>query len=435
MQTVTGTYDVFGDELEKMVFLESSARSFFRSLGFEELRTPVIEYQEVFVKTLGELSDIVMHQMYSFEDKDGKAVVLRPEGTAPAVRFYVERLCHQRPRSKVFYIGPMFRRERPQRGRQRQFHQIGCEMFGFGQPEADAYLIYVGSLFLRSVGVEHTILLNSVGCPTCRPRYSDEIRRHLKDVELCPDCLRRRERNPLRVLDCKVDASKLEEIPLITDFWCDDCRSKFEQVSSHLSNLSVSFTHDPRLVRGLDYYTGVVFEFYHPSDQKNAMLAGGRYDFLVEFMGGKPTPSCGFAMGVERVVRFTQDHRESGRNGVFIAYTQEARDFAFSIFKMLSDARLVGPETHSSDVVPDGVGGGVRLLAELSESIRRRLDINLEPQRGLRSQMRHADRENYRFVLIVGREEVEKEGVSVRDLEGGDQHMVFLRDFRKFLGI
>lgn len=438
MNVVTGTYDVFGRDIKKMIFLENSARDFFQKLGFEEVRTPIIEYSDVFVKSLGDVSDVVMHQMYSFEDKDGSNIVLRPEGTAPAVRFYISKLQHSKPRSKIFYIGPMFRRERPQRGRQRQFHQIGCEIFGFYSPEADAYLIYVASSFLRSIDVKHIVMLNSVGCPKCRPRYTEEIRRYVEGKELCPDCLRRKEKNPLRILDCKLDAEKLADVPKISEYWCEDCRTSFEDVTRYLSRLSVDFRHEPRLVRGLDYYTGVVFEFYHPSDLKNAVLAGGRYDFLVEFMGGRSTPACGFAMGVERICALLPEPAEgSNRSGIFISYTQDVKEYALLLFKALTDMKnqastyLKYPKESKGDDDEQTRSYNEKLASLLDEITKGKLDVNLDPKRSLKSQLRHADSEGYKFVLIIGKDEMSRGSISVRLLESSEQFEISLEDLMR----
>lgn len=424
MQTIKGTYDAFGDNLKKIIFLENSARSFFSSFDFQEVRTPIIEYQEVFIKSLGDVSDIVMHQLYSFKDKDDSLVVLRPEGTAPAVRFYIKNLQYSEPRAKVFYIGPMFRREKPQKGRYRQFHQIGCEMFGFDSPESDAYLIYLASKFLDSLNIEYIISINSVGCRVCRPKYSEKIRQYTENKDLCPDCIRRRKENPLRILDCKIDSEKLQDIPLINDFWCEKCREKFEQVCKYLSDFSLKFRHEPKLVRGLDYYTGLVFEFFHPSDQKSAILAGGRYDYLVEFMGGNPTPACGFAIGVERVSNYIQNLTQAQRQGVFISYLQDAKDFAFLVFKTMNEIRNK-PIGNQFKIQP--------YYREFINSIRDRIDINLEPFKGFKAQLRYADGRLYKFVVILGKDEVTGEFLSVKNLDGSEQFKIPLKELISLL--
>ncbi|MCS7212773.1 MAG: histidine--tRNA ligase [Candidatus Calescibacterium sp.] len=424
MQNITGTSDIFGEALEKFVFVENTARDYFSSLGFEEIRTPIIEYQEVFTKSLGDVSDIVMHQMYSFEDKDGSQVVLRPEGTAPAVRFYIKNLQYSKPRSKIFYIGPMFRREKPQKGRYRQFHQIGCEIFGFGSGESDSYLIYIADSFLKKLGVESIALVNSIGCRVCRPRYIEQLREYTYSKDLCPDCVRRREKNPLRVLDCKIDAEKLNDAPAISDYWCEDCKYNFDKVCKYLSDFSVKFRHETKLVRGLDYYTGLVFEFYHKDDMKSAILAGGRYDFLVEFMGGKPTPACGFAMGIERLINFIQMPSRAPRGGVFIAYTEDTREFAFWLFRSMKESKDL---LRQKKVIDEKY---VRIVEEFTKG---RLEINLDPSRGLKSQFRQADSEGYKFIFIIGMEEVSGKFISVRDLEKSEQFQISLQDFRTFL--
>ena len=412
MPEVKGTHDLLGDDIKKINFLEGKAREFFLNLGFEEIRTPVIEYSHVFRKSLGDTSEVVMHEMYVFEDKDGSEIVLRPEGTAPVVRAYIEKIRGKSPRAKLFYIGPMFRRERPQKGRYRQFHQIGCEMLGFDSPESDAYLIFTLSKFLKSVKVPHTIKINSVGCPECRPKYTEEVRKFFsgKSNALCDDCKKRLERNPLRIIDCKKDREIItqwdKETPKITDFLCDLCDKNFDVVKRTLELLSVDFSEDPYIVRGLDYYTGVVFEFFHSSDEKNAIAAGGRYDNLVEVLGGPPTPAVGFAMGEERVAQFLETEHEK-REGLFIIYTEDGKEKAFSLFKEIVDAKSEGK-----------FGLPSRVLRNM------RIDISVEPQKSIKSQLRYADSRNFEFVFIIGKNEVEEGTITLRDLAKSEQFKI-----------
>ncbi len=426
IQRVSGTHDFFEDGAEKISFLESEARRYFSSLGFEEIRTPILEYSELFVKSLGVATDIVMHQMYCFEDKDGKEVVLRPEGTAPAVRLYISEFQVRKPRLKVFYIGPMFRREKPQRGRFRQFHQVGCEIFGSSSPESDAYLVFVLSNFLKLLGLSHIFEVNSVGCPTCRPEFSRVLYSFFSQKELCKDCNVRLKENPLRIFDCKVDETVVSQAPSMEKFWCGSCKEKFYKIVELLRGFEIPFSHNPRLVRGLDYYTGFVFEVFpyssEPEKKLNAVAAGGRYDLLVEFMGGESTPACGFAIGIERLSEFI-DFRRKHKRGVFIAYTDDAKEKAFDIFvKLVYKRRSEDSEKReSSGQIYDKVSN---VLYELGD----RIDISLEPHKSLKSQLRYADSYGFRYVFIIGKKEVLSQKITIRDLEENLQFEVSERE-------
>ncbi len=411
MQNVSGTRDLFSDELKKVRLIEQRARDFFTKLGFEEISTPVIEYADVFVKSLGETTDIVMHQMYSFLDKDGKEVVLRPEGTAPVVRFYIN-LQVERPKVKFFYVGPMFRRERPQKGRYRQFTQVGVEMFDYPSPQADSYLVFILSEFLKNLNIEHMIQVNSVGCPKCRPSYSEALRSYFSGKLLCGDCQRRIDRNPMRILDCKVDSEIVKNAPEITDFLCEGCKNHFLEFLSFSKNMLDEgiLSVNPRLVRGLDYYTGVVFEVFHRSGG-NAIAAGGRYDLLVQFMGGKPTPACGFAVGVERLSEFV-NLEKAKRTGVFITSMKETFGESFKLLKNILKMRS------------DGTIFEFKNKNEILGELMKRVDINLDLTKSLKSQLRFADSENFRFALIVGKRELLGGKVVVRDLELSKQEEV-----------
>lgn len=425
MPRVSGTRDIFGEEIRKINFLESKAREFFSKLGFEEIRTPILEYSEIFQKSLGEGSEIIMHQMYVFEDKDGKEVALRPEGTAPSVRFYIENLMNKKPRAKLLYIGPMFRRERPQRGRFRQFHQIGCEMFGFDSPESDFYLISVLSFFLKEVGVEHKIDINSVGCPICRPKYSQKLKEFFSNKPICTDCQVRLKINPLRILDCKKDIQIVKEAPDIREFLCEKCSSSLKNVVDNLKKYNIKFEENPKIVRGLEYYTGVVFEVFFPEDNL-AIAAGGRYDLLVESMGGNPTPALGFAIGTERLANILMKKikEEEKRDGVFICYTQEGKEKAFEFFtKIISDLKKF--ENIQKE-------GNEKILYELINEIKSgRIDISVEGQKSLKSQIRYADSQNFKFIIIFGKEEVMNNSFSLKKLESSEQIMISIKEFIK----
>ncbi|MDR1400750.1 MAG: histidine--tRNA ligase [Endomicrobium sp.] len=339
-----GTHDIFGTCAARMNLLEQKARDIFMRSGFEEIRTPIFEDASLFIRSVGEMTDIVEKEMYVFEDKKRRKLVLRPEGTAPIVRAFIEhRMDILRSIGKFFYAGEMFRYERPQAGRYRQFHQIGAEFFGVSSPVADVEIILLVCDLLRSVGIsEVKVRLNSLGCQKCRPVFKEELVKYLASEEgLCEDCLKRLKNNPLRVLDCKIDSHKFNYAPKMSCYLCNECRGDFDLLRSLLDVLKCDYNVDNKLVRGLDYYTKTVFEIYssnsaiiasvgrdckvktdteddiitHVSKYAHfncfscldvnhsvVLAAGGRYDNLVEELGGESTPAVGFALGSERVL-------------------------------------------------------------------------------------------------------------------------------------
>ncbi len=319
-----GTKDILPDEILTWQGIEKKARELFQAANYKEIRTPIFEATELFKRGVGDSTDIVNKEMYTFLS-GGKenSITLRPENTAGVVRSYIEHgLERLSPPVKLWYFGPMFRYERPQAGRQRQFHQIGLELFGVENPTADAEVIILASEFLKANGIDNlTVSLNSLGCLDCRKKYKDEIKNVLKPYlsSLCNDCKLRYEKNPLRMLDCKDENCKkifeLDEIKniILKDFICPDCKNHFEEVKKYLDSAGVEYIEDKMLVRGLDYYTRTVFEIKSNSlGSQNAVLGGGRYDGLVEMLGGKPAPAVGFALGVERLaelVKKTEDEK------------------------------------------------------------------------------------------------------------------------------
>mgnify|MGYP005848715583 CR=1 FL=1 len=384
MPTVTGTHDIINNE--EILYIYSKAEKFFSDNGFTRIETPILEYSEVFRRTLGETSDIVIKQMYEFDDKDGKRVVLRPEGTAPVVRAYIENGFNVKESlSKLYYIGPMFRRERPQKGRYRQFNQIGCEILGASEPIADAYLIFILSEFFRQLGIEHSIQINSIGCKKCRPTYT------IENVELCDDCKRRKVSNPLRILDCKEDRSK---IPLLANFLCEDCSQHYKSVKELLSTLKINFVENPYIVRGLDYYTKTVFEVF-AEDEEIAISAGGRYDDLVRIMGGKDTPALGFAIGVERILNLIKFPKPEQKR-IFIVYLPGCEGYALEVFSKLQ---------------------------------REGLPVEIVLRGGsLKSQMRFANSKKSNIVIITGEEEKQSKSVTLKNMETGEQKKLLLSE-------
>ncbi|MDR1942246.1 MAG: histidine--tRNA ligase [Endomicrobium sp.] len=333
-----GTRDIFARDAQDFSILERAASEIFRNRAFIEVRTPIFEDAGLFLRSIGQETDIVSKEMYLFEDKKGRKLALRPEGTAGIVRAFIEnRFDLSFPEGKFFYGGQMFRYERPQAGRYRQFNQIGAEYFGNASPAADAEMIITAFEILETAGIKDLkIHINSLGCQNCRPLFRSELIKYFSSkTDLCSDCVNRLEKNPLRLLDCKIDSSKFSGVPAMSAFWCPDCRENFETLKGLLSSCGLSFETDDKLVRGLDYYTKTVFEIRSGQD---TLAGGGRYDNLVKELGGQNTAAVGFAFGTERVISAA---RNSGslnsfaqKEKVFIAIADEElfkEAFAFSI--------------------------------------------------------------------------------------------------------
>jgi len=309
IKAIKGTRDILPQESVVWNRVEETAREILALYGFSEIRTPVFESTELFARGVGEDTDIVAKEMYTFDDRDSRSLTLRPEGTASVVRAYLEHQIHRDPQIwKVYYMGPMFRRERPQKGRFRQFHQLGAEVLGSDDPAIEAEVIELLQLFLDRIGVGETeLLVNSIGSSQCRARFSQKLQVALREREdaLCPDCRRRCRSNPLRVLDCKRDPCQpaIETLPSILECLDDPCRLHFDRFLGHLKRRDIRFRIVPRLVRGLDYYSRTTFEITSARlGAQNALVGGGRYDGLAEVLGGRPTHGFGFALGLERVI-------------------------------------------------------------------------------------------------------------------------------------
>ncbi|RUM88057.1 MAG: histidine--tRNA ligase [Thermovibrio sp.] len=397
-KAIRGVEDILPPESEKFEFVVETFKDVVKTAGFKEVILPIFEEVKLFTRSVGEATDIVQKEMYVFEDKGGRVIALRPEGTASAVRAYVEHGVYARePFTKWFYVGPMFRFERPQAGRKRQFFQAGCEVFGLNSPGADAELIKVAHDVLKKLKVDAELQINSIGCKKCRPSYRKALIEFLREkVEsLCPTCKERIERNPLRVLDCKEEGCQrvVEGAPKITDYLCEECSEHYEKVKEYLNLLGVPFKENPLLVRGLDYYTKTVFEFKSSKlGAQSTVLAGGRYDDLVEEIGGPETPALGFAMGIDRVTLLLEDG-EAERSGVFIVTR--------------------GEEAYRR---------GLEVLSFLRE---KGVRSEIDHRRGsFKSQMKAADRSGARYALIIGEEEVSEDFFSLRDLETGKQERI-----------
>ena len=406
-----GVQDILPPDVSLWQKAEMAAKEIFGLRGFEEIRPPLIEPTALFTRGIGETTDIVEKEMYTFPDRAGRSITLRPEGTASVVRAYVEHHLHALPPpQKFFYSGPMFRYERPQKGRFRQFHQLGVEAFGVASALLDAEVIAMLRIFLAELGLDSTRLeINSIGCEKCRPGYRDALRDFFSGrlEALCPDCKSRFERNPLRILDCKVErCGELRKgAPRMTDFLCEECRLHFGEVLSSLSLLNIPYVINPEMVRGLDYYTRTTFEVTSEHlGAQNAVAAGGRYDRLVEEFGGPPTPGIGFAIGMERLIALVK-----GKKGVTGAF----------------------PDVY---VAPIGEKA-TREAFLIAERLRAR---GLRTEAGydgssLRSQLRKADRLSARYVLILGDEELSSGKVQWKNLRDGSQGEAEIRGIEEFL--
>ncbi len=391
-----GTQDILPRESPRWQYVEGKFRDICRLYGYRELRTPTFEETELFTRSIGEHTDIVSKEMYTFLDRAERSMTLRPEGTAPVVRAYLQhKLYGEAPVNKVYYVSSIFRYERPQAGRYREHHQVGAEAIGSADPAVDAEVISLLMQYLTSLGLQGLDLkVNSVGCPECRPSYREALRESVAPYldELCENCRTRYDANPLRMLDCKVPICKelTAAVPSIVDHLCDDCSEHLRAVLGYLDLLGVNYTVDPRLVRGFDYYTKTAFEVLSAQlGSQNAVGGGGRYDGLVEEMGGDPTPGVGFGSGIERVL-----------------LTMEALGIEI-------------PVTTHPDVFVATLGdkpreAGVKLLSDL-----RKAGIAAETDysgKSLKAQMKAADREQARFVVIIGDDELSRGQIKVRNM-------------------
>lgn len=397
-KTLKGLQDILAPDIPVWQHIEAVARDIFRTYGYQEIRLPILESTEIFTRSIGETSDIVEKEMYTFQDRGGRSVTLRPEGTASFVRAYVEHHLYNNPApQKFYYMGPMFRYERPQAYRYRQFYQIGAEAMGIEDPNLDAEIISLLSAILRRIGLEGlNFEITSIGCKACRPGYREALKNYLRDKldGFCGDCRRRYDLNPLRILDCKVPEciSSRQGSPPVLDYLCAGCREHFDGLKYNLDLLKVPHTINPNLVRGLDYYTKTAFEVTSESlGSQKAVAAGGRYDGLVDEFGGPPTPGIGFALGMERIVPLIKGSVKTSE----------------------------GPDLF---ICPLGDEASVKALV-LAEQLRThgvRIEANLESS-SIRSQMRKADRIGARNVLVLGEDEIRKGEVVVKDMTTGTE--------------
>lgn len=406
-QAPKGTKDVLPEASFRWQAVERICREIAASAGYREIRTPVFEHTELFLRGVGDTTDIVQKEMYTFDDKAGRSITLRPEGTAGAVRALVEHSLYAGPLPiKMYYLSsPIFRYEAPQSGRYRQHHQFGCELFGAAEPTADAEVILLLLRVLSRAGLSNlAVSLNSIGCPVCRKDYHEALRGFLSERldALCKTCNDRFQRNPMRILDCKEESCQrlIEGAPVTIDHLCGDCKAHFEGVKEALSAGGVTYSIDPRVVRGLDYYTRTVFEVAMKTRSGSiAVCGGGRYDGLVEQLGGPSMPGFGFGMGVERLLM------------------------------LLADEEVVFPEPSLFDVYVAALGADARLPAfQLTQSLR---DAGVKAEmdhmsRSLKAQFKSADKLGAPWVMVVGGDELTRGMVKIRDMNSKEEKEVAL---------
>lgn len=398
---IKGTEDVLPKDSYRWQFVEDVMRRESKAYGFKEIRTPVFEHTELFQRGVGQTTDVVQKEMYTFDTKGGESVTLRPEGTAGAARAVLEHsLENDGLPIKASYFVSCYRYEKPQAGRLREFHQFGVEEYGTQSPLADAEIICVAQSIFDRLGIKQLRLeINSIGCPTCRAEYHKALREYFgaRKEELCDTCNSRLEKNPMRILDCKSPiCSKIAEgAPKITDYLCDECREYFEQVQKYLDVAGVEYTVNPTIVRGLDYYTKTVFEFVTDFiGAQGTVCGGGRYDGLIEELGGKHLPSLGFAMGIERLLMLMDKQgieipKPSSCDLYVATMGDKAKEKAFSLIKSVRDCGLIA----ETDVVG----------------------------RGLRPQMKYADKIGAKFSLVLGDNEIEQNSAEVKNMTTGEK--------------
>lgn len=399
IQLIRGFKDILPEEIETWKHVEKTAISLFESFGFKGIRLPILEKAELFQRSIGEHTDIVEKEMYTFPSSKGELITMRPEATASVVRSYIQQKLYARdPVQKLYTIGPMFRKERPQKGRYRQFYQINVEVFGIASPYIDAQLIFMLQTFFSRLSITGlTVQINSLGCPACRPGFKEALSGILKSKikDLCSDCVRRLDKNPMRILDCKVPSCQaaISDVPSMTDYICDDCKQHFKTVRSALEAQKIQFEINPRLVRGLDYYTRTAFEIQtNALGAQNAIAGGGRYDGLVHALGGPKQPAVGFAIGIDRLVDLMSQNNPHAQltPDIFIA--------------ALGDEMMEKAFDWSCELGENG--------------IKTEIDFS---GKSLKSLMKRANRVGSAYVLIAGSQEIEEGALILRNMETKEQ--------------
>lgn len=406
---IKGTQDTLPKESYKIQYVESAVKETAENFGFHEMRTPVFEHTELFQRGVGETTDVVQKEMYTFEDKGGRSITLRPEGTAGAVRAFLEHgLFNEGLPQKIFYLTSCYRYEKPQAGRLREFHQFGIECFGAGAPSADAEVISLANEVFNYLGINNLSLeINSIGCPECRKHYHKALKEYFETYkgDLCETCLGRLDRNPMRILDCKspVCSGIAEKAPTVLQFLCDDCKEHFESVKKYLEAMNIEYTVNPQIVRGLDYYTRTVFEFVSKEiGAQGTVCGGGRYDGLIAEMGGNPLPACGFGLGLERLLLL-----------------MEAQGTEF-------------PAPKKCDLYIASMGETANLkAAEIATELRNEgMSVQFDTVgRGLKPQMKYANKIGALYTLVLGDNEIETGNIKLKNMETGDETEMTLESF------
>ncbi|MBO4339731.1 MAG: histidine--tRNA ligase [Clostridia bacterium] len=408
-KAIKGTLDTLPEESYKIQYLEAAMRETAENFGFFEIRTPVFEHTELFQRGVGETTDVVQKEMYTFDDKGGRSITLRPEGTAGAVRAYLEHgIFNDGAPQKMSYITSCYRYEKPQAGRLREFHQFGVENFGSSSPAADAEIISLANEIFNYLGVENLRLeINSIGCPECRKVYHKALKEYFesKKSSLCPTCLERLDKNPMRILDCKNPECREigKDAPVVLDYLCDECKEHFENVKKLLEIMEIEYSVNPKIVRGLDYYTKTVFEFISDDiGAQGTVCGGGRYDGLVEELGGNPTPACGFGLGLERLLLL-----------------MENQGCAFPTRKPC-DLYLVSMDEKSN-----------LKAAYLANELRKEgMSVQFDVVgRGLKAQMKYANKIGAVFTVVLGENELESGTAKLKNMEDGTEEEIRLDTF------
>ena len=408
-----GTKDILPDQIHKWHYVEEQWKDICRRYGFKEVRTPVFEHTELFTRGIGDTTDVVQKEMYTFEDHGGRSITLKPEGTSPAVRAFIEHKQYAEVQpTKIQYITPCYRYEKPQSGRLREFHQFGIEVFGTPNMMADAEVISLGYDFLTSLGItEIELRINSVGCPECRKKHRAALREFLtpKYDELCDTCKTRFDKNPMRILDCKspVCQELVQGAPMMIDYLCDDCKDAFQQLQDNLKAMEIPFTVDPGIVRGLDYYTKTAFEFVTTKiGAQGTVCGGGRYDHLIEEVGGPPIPGVGVGLGIERLLLL-----------------MEANDAHF-------------PEPDKLDVFIAVMGDAAKAYGlKLGRELRAKgLSAEMDTlARNIKNQFKYANRLNAKYTVVLGDNEMAEGVAAVKDMAAQEQHNVKFEDLYEVL--
>lgn len=399
-----GTKDIFGAYMDEWQRVEGVIRSLCEDFGIGELRTPIFEHTELFLRGVGETTDIVQKEMYTFKDKGDRSITLRPEGTAGAARSFIEHGIYNNPQpTRLFYIGPMFRYENTQKGRQRQFHQFGVEMYGSYSPALDAEVISVAAQLLKRLGINDVALrINSLGCPECRQKYNTALREYIGSNidKLCDDCRERFEKNPLRVLDCKEEKCQriIADAPVVLDYLDEECTEHFETVKAILDEMGIKYEVDDKIVRGLDYYTRTVFEFVSNGiGAQGTVCGGGRYDNLVAECGGQPTGAAGFAVGIERLLLVLE-----AQNGAF-------------------------EKKAEKDIYIGAIGKAGLIKGQGIAYRMRQAGIKAECDsvgRSVKAQMKYANKTGAAYSVILGDNEIAEDSVKLKNMETSEEEPV-----------